>query len=162
MRRARPVVAVVLAALAAAIGCGDAPDSAQGGEALLTVEAGADAPVCPPKSQTWADLYACYFGPTARSSCTAAGICHGDSTMLGARSSGYVCGHTQQDCFKGMTAMGSIVPAGGADDPKTTGLYVAIRKFDGSGTMPKNSSFVFTQEDVAIISAWITNGASGP
>jgi len=61
-----------------------------------------------------------------------------------------------------MTA--GIVPKGGTPDgspvtAKQTVLYGTLRKSDGSGLMPLNSTYVFQPADLARIADWIEHGA---
>ena len=130
---------------------------------------------------TWTALYRDYFGPSGAASCaTNGGDCHGSATQTGAKQSGYVCGASQDECFKGMT-VGSdpadfppLVPAGGtpqdggAQTPMQTALYTAMRLQVANATdpmctaltcMPKLSCFEFTAADVARIEGWIIAGA---
>jgi hypothetical protein len=92
-RRTPALLLVVAPALS---GC-DATGSAQGGDPLQASACGADA------GNTWTDLYACYFGPTGKASCSAQGTCHNDCTGTGALTSGFVCGGTKESCYLGIT-----------------------------------------------------------
>ena len=113
----------------------------------------------PDGGATWTDLYRDCFGPDHASCGQPA--CHGSPSDPGFASSGFVCGATEETCFMGMTAMNSIVPAGGSSTPTTTALYLNVRKASPlvGGTMPKASNFAFTQADLDRISTWIANGA---
>jgi hypothetical protein len=122
------------------------------------------APSCAPDGgATWSDLYRDCFGPDHASCGQPA--CHGSASDPGSMSSGFVCGATQATCFNGITAMGSIVPAGGTpgstSEAMTTSLYENIRKAPPNvgGDMPKMSTFAFTQADLDRISTWIADGA---
>lgn len=112
---------------------------------------------------TWTGLYRDYFGPHGTASCSAApGQCHAAAGDQGALPSGYVCGDSQASCFEGMTASGSIVPAGGTADATSTRLYGALRKAppNAGGTMPRSPSCVaFSTDDLKRISSWISAGA---
>jgi hypothetical protein len=154
------------------IGCGDATNTVQGGDPLFKAGGSAVIPEggssvtsadCQPGGthggDRWQDLYACFFGPSGGASCGLQGAsCHGTSTSTGvAASGGFVCGQTQDACWMGMTS--TIVPAGSASAPKSTRLYGALRKPDGTGLMPLNSSFVFQANDLSRIASWIQAGA---
>lgn len=137
------------------VACSDATGQARGGQQLLQVESGG---ACSDPSQhRWQDLYACYFGPAAKASCTAQNSCHGAADQPGAQASGFTCAATRDSCWRGITA--KIVPPGAAQDPTSSALYLALRKSDGTGTMPKGSAFVFQPSDLDRIAAWIKDGA---
>jgi hypothetical protein len=114
----------------------------------------------PDGGATWSDLYRDCFGPS-EAACGGSVGCHSAVTDQGYVASGFVCGTTQDSCWMGMTAMGSIVPAGGSSTPTTTALYDNLRKAPPNvgGTMPNSSNFAFTQADLDRISTWIANGA---
>jgi hypothetical protein len=152
-----------LVLVAALCGCSDATGTVQGGEALLVDPCAGTGGAAP---HTWSALYACYFGPTGKASCSAQGICHGSATQTGSQISGFVCGTSSQECWQGMTqgmCSGGAVPpcpiVQSGQDPTRTGLYMNLRKSDGTGNMPLNSGFTFTADDMARISAWIQEGA---
>ncbi|HEY3815644.1 MAG TPA: hypothetical protein VGL81_00655 [Polyangiaceae bacterium] len=168
-------------------GCDDATGVVQGGQALVSQEAG------PP---TWTGLYDDYFGPSGVASCTAQSSCHGTATQAGAQTSGFVCGATKDECWAGVTMGVNPVDAGGvfcpivcigADaggagcpqntsfacptDPTQQALYTDIHKTSGGGldNMPcggnlvtcpiSGSTYTFTADDLARISTWIQQGA---
>lgn len=108
----------------------------------------------------WQDLYACYFGPVGVASCGSMAQCHGTPDDTGSLSSGgFVCSPTDQTgCWQSMTSV--LVPAGSAASPTMTQLYFALRKTDGTGSMPLIPlSLVFQTGDMARIEAWIEAGA---
>jgi hypothetical protein len=159
------------------LGCGNAVDTVEGGEPLLTVppppsDGGSllDAmSPCQPGGanggHSWTDLYACYFGPTGVVSCESQTICHGVAGEQGALGSNYVCGPTQNDCYQGMLT-GGLVTAGSTADPTQSLLYVVLCKYDpatgmATGLMPKNCppAAWLQPGDVARIAAWIKEGA---
>jgi hypothetical protein len=160
--------------------CSDATGSLRGGDYVF--DAGAalttgDANVGPSTAcqaggansgSRWQDLYACFFGPAAPSSCTSSGICHGASDQAGTLGSGFVCGPSSDACWQGMTTPVSsgfqpLVPPAGATDATTTMLYSALRKPDPGNTlnnMPFSpATFVFQTDDLTRIKAWIQAGA---
>jgi hypothetical protein len=161
-----------LAALAglalAAVSCSDATGVVRGGEPLVA-PGPADPCVDGGTSSTWTDLYTCFFGPTGRASCSSQGTCHGDPSQTGALSSGFVCGTSKDECFKGMSdgtycsvntiPPCPIVPANGTSSFASTGLYRNLAKVGGGGNMPQNGSYLFTKADLARIAQWITDGA---
>jgi hypothetical protein len=174
-----PSTAAAAAALALAA-CTDATGSVQGGEPLAVdpcqvslQQSGA--------GHRWQDLYACYFGPTGKASCTAQSVCHGAPDQAGAVFSTFVCGSSSDACWQGMTS--SIVSAKATDATRTI-LYLSLRKqgvTTGAATnnMPCNpvttttadggvttacslaagGTYVFTADDLARIVAWIQEGA---
>jgi hypothetical protein len=178
-----PLGRTALAALAAfalagvaPTGCTNATGGVSGGDPLV-----AD-PCAGQTTHTWTDLYACYFGPMGKASCSAQSFCHGTAGADGTAQSGFLCGGSQEACWKGMTAAGSIVPSQGSMKPTQTLLYGSLRKALGgsvTGTMPCNpetthdpdggstitcsadqgSTFAFTQSDLDRITAWIEEGA---
>jgi hypothetical protein len=161
----RTLVVALLLVLAA---CASAPSQVEGEEPMFDAsppDAPAEAaivmgPSCAPDGgATWGDLYRDCFGPDHASCGQPA--CHGSETDMGARSSGFVCGVTAEECWMGMTAVGSIVPSGGSETPDSTALYTALRKAPpgSGGTMPSMSTFAFTQADLERIATWIEGGA---
>lgn len=161
----------------ALVACSDATGGVQGGQPLAIDPC--QASLASGSGHRWQDLYACYFGPTGKASCASQGICHGAPDQLGAQFSSFVCGPSKDACWQGMTAAGSIVPAGGTKDGTETILYGSLRKQDGSGLMPCSpvitplpdgganttcggsaaGNYVFTPDDLARIVAWIQEGA---
>jgi hypothetical protein len=108
----------------------------------------------------WQDLYACYFGGSGLAACGAMTGCHSNANDDGTfQSSGFVCDAADAGaCWQSMTSV--LVPDGSASDPVDTTLYTALRKTDGTGSMPLvPMSLVFQTGDMARISAWITAGA---
>jgi len=133
----------------------ESPDAAD--DATTTTTA---SPSCAPDGgATWTDLYRDCFS-IEYAGCGQS-TCHSSALDPGAMASGFVCGATQDACWTGMTAMGSIVPAGGSSSPTTTHLYQILRKAPPlvGGSMPKMSTFAFTQADLDRITTWIENGA---
>jgi hypothetical protein len=71
---------------------------------------------------TWTDLYTCYFGPGAKTSCVGQDFCHGGPQMLGALNSPfYVCGATRESCYEGFVKSFSGCPDGGVADAEADG-----------------------------------------
>jgi hypothetical protein len=108
----------------------------------------------------WQDLYTCYFGGTGIAACGTMSGCHGNPSDEGVLSSdGFMCDPADAGaCWQSMTSV--LVPDGSASDPVDTTLYTALRKTDGTGSMPLVPvSLVFQTGDMARISAWITSGA---
>jgi hypothetical protein len=169
--------ALSVALLFLSAGCNGATGSLQGGQPLL----------CPPSNggSTWTDLYADYFGPCGKASCSGQSYCHTDTASTGYLVSGFVCGATQESCFEGMTVAppadaggGTFTPiASGGTDPGTTQLVLALHKsptqpdFDNmpcGGTVPDaglppcppaQATASFSADDLARISAWLQQGA---
>jgi hypothetical protein len=141
-----------LSALAAGgiCACSDATHVVSGGDPLVVDG-------CQPGGTNgghrWQDLYACYFGPSGQASCGSRSGCHGAADQLGSKASSYVCGPSADACWQGITK--GQVPKGGAPDWTKVPLYNTLRKPDGSGTMPRMSTFVFQQADLDRIGAWI-------
>jgi len=113
---------------------------------------------------TWASLYADFFGPTGKAAC-GGGACHGPG---GAYTAYWTCGASAQGCLQGMIAggtLGPIVPDGGATDPTTTRLHNALCKTGCapaalmSCEMPFGCTYTFTSGDLQRIDTWITQGA---
>jgi len=97
--------------LAVWLGC-NASGTTSGGTPLETDACGATH-----GGHTWTDLYTCYFGPGAKTSCVGQAFCHGGPDMLGALGSPfYVCGTTRESCYRGFTKAFSGCPDGGAPD----------------------------------------------
>jgi hypothetical protein len=170
---ARPIAPFALIALATSFGavaCVGSPEPVTGEEGLFDAsppgppddgDGSTAAQSCAPDGgATWTDLYRDCFGP-GEAACGGSVGCHSAVTDQGYLSSGFLCGMTQDSCWMGMTAMGSIVPEGGTSTPTTTSLYENIRKAPPNvgGSMPKFSSFAFAPADLARISTWIANGA---
>jgi len=163
----------VATAVVCGVACSDATGSLEGGQAIslqstdddagmTTGTTTSDGAACPPAgTPTFSQLHSCYF-----EACGAAG-CHGTSIDDGAVTSGFVCGTTASSCAMGMmmttTSMPPIVPAGGAQDATTTGLWSALNKGGtveaASNNMPLSPVYVFTGADLAAIQAWIQGGA---
>ncbi len=144
----RPIFgALASAALTfATAGCGDAAGQILGGQSLLLnqpqapSEAGVSllSPACQDGGAAWTDLYDCYFGPAAASTCAGngAGYCHASLSEQGGSVSNFQCPPDPAACYAGITAAMSIVPAGGASDPTTTKLYQVLRMADGTCADP--------------------------
>jgi hypothetical protein len=177
----------MLAAPLASAGCTNATGTIVGGEYLLptsnsstsdggVVEGGAPAPVpdlvLPDNcndgganaGSRWQDLYACYFGTSGVASCAGTqGMCHGDSTGMGAQSSGFVC--PPGDSMACQMNMNSVLISG--QPPKQTYLWGVLRQAvvpldlcDQGNCMPKvPSTIVFGPDDMARIAAWIDAGS---
>ena len=177
-----PVIAAGAVAIQATA-C-DAPQSFQGGEPLFDAappgqvqppgcDSGCVTPV--PANATWTTLYADLFGPAGIGQCgdaTRTGAngttsCHHDSGGNGALASGFVCGETEQDCYDGITSsmanfLGQQVVV--ACSPCGSYLTQVLRHGDGDGGVvglmpfyPEN--VVFSDDDMARVSAWIAAGA---
>ena len=114
---------------------------------------------------TYTALYHDYFGPSGGANCSGTvGACHGEASGAGALGSGgFVCGAGQSDCFSGMSSgTADLLSASATAHPENSGLEVALRKASGTGTdnMPLTPvSCVFSDDDIARISAWIQAGA---
>lgn len=113
-------------------------------------------------SNTWTDLYQCYFGPTGPDSCAGtAGNCHGGAGAAGAAY--WICGDTSDTCYMGMHGFSLIDPTQGTSDPTTNGLYTTVCEADpnnNSGFMPLGCpvSAQLYPADMARIAAWIQAG----
>jgi hypothetical protein len=155
MRRSLGLLGLISMAL---FGCVSATETVTGETPLLVDPCqggGANA------GNRWQDLYACYFGPSGQASCGSRNGCHGAPDQLGARASNFVCGPTAEACWNGVTA--AFIPKGGLTDAgitaKETVLYGTLRKSDGTGLMPLNSTYVFQPADLVRIADWIEQGA---
>jgi hypothetical protein len=115
---------------------------------------------------TYTELYQDYFGPAGGANCSGSvGACHGEASGAGAiGSGGFVCGASQSDCFAGMSSgTADLLSSSATAHPENSGLEVALRKASGTGTdnMPLTPvSCVFSDDDIARISAWIAAGAA--
>jgi hypothetical protein len=135
----RPLLFATLAAATMAIagGCTDATGSVQGGEALTssgTSDGGG--------GTTWTSLYADFFGPGGKASCSSQTTCHGDPSQSGTQISGFLCGTTKDSCWHGLTnslgtdaggfGLPAILPTGSTDagpvDPTKTPFYLALHQ----------------------------------
>jgi hypothetical protein len=126
---------------------------------------------CPDASPEghWPDLYNCYFGPTGIANCGSAAGCHDVANDDGTAGSGFLCGHSADDCWMGMNTslLAGMLPIaegpdGGFADPTTSTLWSALRKTSGQGqdNMPvAPATVVFSSPDMARIAAWIQRGA---
>ena len=162
----------------------EAPQTFQGGEPLFdaTPEPKATPPGCDsgclsqaPANATWTALYADLFGPASIGQCGDAtrtgqngtSSCHQDTGGAGAMASGFICGKTQQDCYDGITNpaanfLGQQVVV--ACSPCGSYLTQVLRHGDGdggiTGIMPiQPDNVVFSDDDMARVSAWIAAGA---
>ena len=157
----------------------DAPQTVQGGEPLFdatpepkATPAGCDSGCIPTAdaNATWTALYKDLFGPASIGQCGSATrtgqngttSCHQDGTGNGAQASGFICGTTQQDCYTGITNpaaqfIGQQVVV--ACSP--CGSYLTqVLRHDGGGIMPfYPEDAVFSDDDMARVSAWIAAGA---
>jgi hypothetical protein len=130
--------------------------SDEGGVASSVVDAGA--------GTTWTALYRDFFGPTAPASCAGSGACHGSSEASGADgSNGYVCA-SRDGCRASMLSVETgLVQASDADAPEKSTLVDVLRRRSANGgtvgSMPKSSTYVFSDESIARVEAWIRNGA---
>jgi len=105
----------------------------------------------------WDDLYASYFGPDGVASCTAQTVCHGNPAQTGAHASGFICGTTSASCWQSLSS--ALIGADGTKGLTSTYLYTVLRKSDGTGTMPYQSSYTFQPEDLARINSWVESGS---
>jgi len=173
----------VLAASAVAIqatAC-EAPQTFKGGDPLFDASPepppGCDSGCIAqaPSNATWTALYKDLFGPAGIGQCgdaTRTGqngttTCHRGSTDNGALASGFVCGDTQQSCYDGITSpqanfIGQQVVI--ACSPCGSYLTQVLRHGDGDGGITGIMPFypedaVFSDDDMARVSAWIAAGA---
>jgi hypothetical protein len=163
-------------ALVLASGCTDATGSVRGGDQLLVVQQ------CTP---TWTALYANYFGPAGQASCGPGNQanCHGSEDQPGAQLSGFVCGTSQDACWRGMTqgipldggsSLAGLYPPllpPDAGDLGQTQLLMGLHKTassTGRNNMPcgnptvcdpGQATYTFTSDDVTCISTWAQQGA---
>ena len=159
----------------------DAPQTVQGGDPLFD-SAPDPLPGCDsgclasaPANATWTALYKDLFGPAGIGQCgdaTRTGkngttSCHHAAGDQGAMASGFVCGDTQESCWQGITSpqanfIGEQVVV--ACSPCSSYLTQVLRHGDGdgglTGIMPfYPESVVFSDDDMARVSAWIAAGA---
>jgi hypothetical protein len=134
----------------------------QDGQALcITTDAG---------DRTWTSLYQDFFGPTGNGQCGAATrtgangttSCHHDGTGNGALASGFICGDTQESCYEGITSPQAVFvgqPVVVPCNPSASYLTQVLRH-DGAGIMPYYpETVVFSDDDMARVSGWISAGA---
>jgi hypothetical protein len=169
----RLALALLPVALLASASCSDATGSLKGGEALLAPPA--DCTLTGPACSTWTHVYACYFGPNGKhGGCSSQGQCHGSAMGTGAVSSGFVCGTSQAECWKGMTmSTNQFLPTlvrSGVTNFKATYLYQSIYK---DGTTPSSAAnnmpvttfggppFMpgFTPAELSCMDGWVSAGA---
>ena len=106
---------------------------------------------------TWTDLYRDFFGKAAPGpGCKGTGVCHGAADQGGGGV--WVCGDTQESCWKGMTT--ASPPIIDTTDPNSSVLLaVALRSKQG-GNMPQApASYVFTDAAIKRIQDWMAAGA---
>jgi hypothetical protein len=171
--RSRPLIPLAVLVLGLGTGCSDATGTVRGGEALTACGASTG-------DATFTALYADFFGPCGRASCSGQSSCHGAASQLGATVSGFVCGTSQSSCWQGMT-MGIPADAGGlfppivspdAGDVTQTQLWMGLHKAGattGLNNMPcgnalqlcpkAQATYTFTADDLARIAAWFQQGA---
>jgi len=175
-----PVIAASAVAIQATA-C-DAPQNIQGGDtqfdAAPAPPPGCDSGTCisgAPANATWTALYKDLFGPASIGQCGAptrtgqngTTNCHQKDGDNGAVSSGFICGDTQQSCYDGITSpnaafIGQKVVV--ACSPCGSYLTQVLRRSDGDGGItgimpfyPENA--VFSDDDMARVTAWIAAGA---
>lgn len=152
-----------------------AADASEGGSTDASTDAGADAPAAACLADamapaTWTALYADYFGPTGKASCTFnAGGCHGGAGEPGSAATGYICGPSKDACYMGITSpmakseFSPFPPLVAAGDAGASYLPHIVRKPGDPITtlrMPLAPNTVtFCPSDVARIEAWINAGA---
>ncbi len=136
-------------------------------------DASFDAASCEPLADagappTWSGLYADYFGPTGRATCTfSPNGCHAAPGDPGASATGYVCAAGKDGCYLGITSANAKSESGNPlvvpGDADASFLPQIIRKpDDGSGQlrMPLLPNTVhFCPSDVDRVRTWIQNGA---
>ena len=169
-----PVIAASAVAIQATA-C-DAPQNIQGGD-LLFDAAPEPPPGCDsgclsqaPANATWTALYKDLFGPASIGQCgdaTRTGqngttSCHQKAGDNGAVASGFVCGDTQQSCYDGITSpQANFVGQQVVVACSPCGSYLTqVLRHDGGGIMPFfPENTVFSDDDMARVSAWIAAGA---
>lgn len=177
MATRRLALALVLLALA---GCDSASGTVSGGEALVSEPDSGG-------GTTFTALYADFFGPSGKTSCTAQSTCHGDANQNGAQISGFVCGTSKEACWQSMTQASDTdlfppIVTPGVTDPKATVLYKCLHQPASSSdnsicsksqtaidcNMPCGDPptctvgaavYTFTADDLARITTWIQQGA---
>ena len=113
---------------------------------------------------TWTALYRDLFSPTAPSGCAGSGTCHGAAGESGAQgSNGYVCA-TKEGCRESMLSLETgLVQSRDFAAPRKSTLIAVLRRRDANGaivgSMPKRSSYVFSEDSIRRIETWIANGA---
>lgn len=163
-------IAALAAALAVVACTGDAPltmppsadaaasDAAPDGDAAA--DAGGDDEGLG-TGTAFAELYADFFAPGARASCSGAS-CHGSAEAPGANASGFVC-PDEATCLTTMTGASGLVRTSDRAAPKDAHLVDVLRHLDGDGAvvgfMPKAPAYVFSRRSMDRIEAWIGRGA---
>ena len=172
-----PVIAASAVAIQATA-C-DAPQSVQGGDTLFdagtlpqALPPGCDAGCLAqaPANATWTALYKDLFGPAGIGQCgdtTRTGVngttsCHHAAGDNGAVASGFICGDTQQSCYDGITSpQANFIGQQVVVACSPCGSYLTqVLRHDGGGIMPYfPENVVFSDGDMARVSAWIAAGA---
>ena len=141
------------------------PATGDDGGPVVKVQKGCAGPDASTGS-TYTELYQDYFGPSGGANCSGTvGACHGEPSGAGALGSGgFVCGTSQASCLTGMNVTtADLLSPSDTSHPASSGLEVALRKAEANGTtnnMPLVPvSCVFSDDDIARISAWIAAGA---
>ena len=108
---------------------------------------------------TWRAIYADYLAPDASAGCggTQSG-CHSNATDTGAIVSNFVCAD-QATCYTSLTMTSGLLIAEDQANPSGSKFITDLRQDNGSGKMPKDSTFVFQAIDLARIDQWVKNGA---
>lgn len=145
--------------LLSGIGCATATGEVSGGEPRFDAGSNAFADADP---QSWTGLYRDLFGPNGRGSCSATNSCHGSAAQPGAQQSGFVCAD-KTSCLEALKSPDSgLIKASDAMKPEGSGFYGILRKRTGgavTGIMPKSPQYVFTDEELARVKAWIAKGS---
>jgi hypothetical protein len=153
-------------ALAGILAC-SAPQTATGGEMRFDAalpEGSAAGCGTDGMETTWNALYTDYFGAKWPDGPGCAGNehCHGAAEQPGAQASAFVCGHSKDECFAGIT--GTRAGLVNAATPASSGLVGILRHVkDGKtvGIMPlQPTTCIFSDAAIQRIEAWMAAGAN--
>lgn len=150
---------VVSLLLLSCVACATASGEVSGGEPRFDAGSSAFADADP---QSWTGLYRDLFGPNGRGSCSATNSCHGSAAQPGAQQSGFVC-PDKTGCLEALKSADSgLIRESDAMKPEGSNFYGILRKRTNGaviGIMPKSPQYVFTDDELARVKAWIAKGS---
>lgn len=145
--------------LLSCVACATATGEVSGGEPRFDSGSNAFADADP---QSWTGLYRDLFGANGRGSCSSTNSCHGSAAQPGSVMSGFVCGD-KAGCLESLKSPDSgLIKASDAMMPEGAGFYGVLRKRSNGaviGIMPKSPMYVFTDDELARVKAWIAKGS---